>query len=603
MINLMRRIYFVSILLSLLVLAACQQEDYTSDKVGYLNVNVSPVFGVVTKGLVPDNYKLKQLCVEIKNEAGIVVESTEDYAEWEGKQLKLKSGTYMITASSNGFDGNASGVDIPYYKGSTQVTVVAGKEVTASIICTLANVKVTVNFEDSFTNSFKSAVVLIESKVPGISGQNLMMGAQNKSIYFPEGDLKATITVINKANQTHTLSQDITKVKARDHYVLNYRVSDSGSVGDITVDVDDSEKKYTYEITVPVTSSTQLEVASANAWSNFALLEGKISSIKEGVELDPTCMKFEYKTERAAEWSECSATKEGDLFKATLKGLTPATSYSYRLSYDKAGDNYASDVKTFTTETVTALPNGNLDSWYKSGKTWYAASKEYFDANGSFWDSSNPGTTTGVGGLVNINPTMGNASIVHTQGGQSAELKTQTAMGVLAAASLYTGKYGATKSDFSGATLEFGRPFTSRPTAFHGWFRYSTKAIDVVGSNLPSSANVIKGQTQDLCSIYIVLATKSYQIDNTNPSTFINFENDDAIVAHGELPMADCVATNGSWREFNIDLKYHKLDVKPTHIIIVCSASKYGDYFTGSTSSVLYLDDFELIYGDEPKTK
>ena len=198
---------------------------------------------------------------------------------------------------------------------------------------------------------------------------------------------------------------------------------------------------------------------------------------------------------------------------------------------------------------------------------------------------------------------MGNASSVHTQGGQSAELKTQTAMGVLAAASLYTGKYGATKSDFSGATLEFGRPFTSRPTAFHGWFRYSTKAIDVVGSNLPSSANVIKGQTQDLCSIYIVLATKSYQIDNTNPSTFINFENDDAIVAHGELPMADCVATNGSWKEFSIDLKYHKLDVKPTHIIIVCSASKYGDYFTGSTSSVLYLDDFELIYGDEPKTK
>ena len=136
MINLMRRIYFVSILLSLLVLAACQQEDYTSDKVGYLNVNVSPVFGVVTKGLVPDNYKPKQLCVEIKNEAGIVVESTEDYAEWEGKQLKLKSGTYMITASSNGFDGNASGVDIPYYKGSTQVTVVQMIEAVTSFPAT-----------------------------------------------------------------------------------------------------------------------------------------------------------------------------------------------------------------------------------------------------------------------------------------------------------------------------------------------------------------------------------------------------------------------------------------------------------------------------------
>ena len=43
-------------------------------------------------------------------------------------------------------------------------------------------------------------------------------------------------------------------------------------------------------------------------------------------------MKFEYKTENAADWMECTATKEGDLFKATLKGLTPATTYSYRLS-------------------------------------------------------------------------------------------------------------------------------------------------------------------------------------------------------------------------------------------------------------------------------
>ena len=30
--------------------------------------------------------------------------------------------------------------------------------------------------------------------------------------------------------------------------------------------------------------------------------------------------------------------------------------------------------------------------------------------------------------------------------------------------------------------------------------------------------------------------------------------------------------------------------------MIVCSASRWGDYFTGSTQSEMWLDDFELLY-------
>ena len=60
---------------------------------------------------------------------------------------------------------------------------------------------------------------------------------------------------------------------------------------------------------------------------------------------------------------------------------------------------------------------------------------------------------------------------------------------------------------------------------------------------------------------------------------------------------------DGLWKEFNIDLKYRTLTTKPTHIIIVCSSSKYGDYFTGSTGSLMYLDDLELVYGDTPTLK
>ena len=53
-----------------------------------------------------------------------------------------------------------------------------------------------------------------------------------------------------------------------------------------------------------------------------------------------------------------------------------------------------------------------------------------------------------------------------------------------------------------------------------------------------------------------------------------------------------------NYERFTINLKYRDLTKKPTYILIVASASKYGDYFTGSTSSVLLIDEFELIYGE-----
>jgi hypothetical protein len=69
--------------------------------------------------------------------------------------------------------------------------------------------------------------------------------------------------------------------------------------------------------------------------------------------------------------------------------------------------------------------------------------------------------------------------------------------------------------------------------------------------------------------------------------------NSDAVIAYGEMPLKQSV---NDWTEFTIPLEYRATDRVPTHIIIVCSASRYGDYFTGSSKSVMWLDDFELVY-------
>ena len=55
-------------------------------------------------------------------------------------------------------------------------------------------------------------------------------------------------------------------------------------------------------------------------------------------------------------------------------------------------------------------------------------------------------------------------------------------------------------------------------------------------------------------------------------------------------------ATTSGWIQYEIPINYHSLTTFPTHIIISCSASQFGDYFAGCKESVLWLDGFELIY-------
>lgn len=598
----MKKIYlFLFVILSTLSITSCQQDDL-NDNIGYLRIEVGTNAYVDTR--IAADYNPKQIALQILDSKGGIVESTDDWETLSGQQIRLEAGTYTVKASSNGFDGSESGFDIPYYAGSQQITVQTGKEVTANITCTLANVKVTVNYDQSFIDAFQSATATVKSAMEGVNELSFRMGDELKPAYFPVADLTATISVTNHSGQQFSQDTPITNVKARKHYILNFKVAETGDIGGVSVSVDGTETVYTFTFNVSTEASTKLGAEPANAWSNFAYLEGSILSSSE--ELDPASMHFEYKKADAEEWQTIAANynSENQKFTVTLTGLTPATQYAYRLSYEKSGEAYASDPVTFTTEEATTLPNGNMDDWYKNGRTWYPVSESDYSTSGSFWDSSNPGTTTGAGALVNVNPTQGNSSIVHTSGGQSAELKSQYAsafgIGKFAAASLYSGKFNSLVGT-NGAKIDFGQKFASRPTGLHGWFRYTSGKIDYRGDNTPAGLGE-KG-TDDLCSIYMALAKAPHQLNNTDTSTFFDFENDDNIIAYGELPDAEAVSTNNEWKEFNVELKYK--DITPQtayYLIIVCSSSKYGDYFTGSTGSIMYIDDLELLYG-VPSTK
>ena len=582
---------------------ACQSDEDVVSNIGYLRLSVGAGGSANTKA-VPENYNPKQIAVQIVNAQGKVVEETDDSETWVDP-IALETGTYTVKASSNGFDGQESGFDIPYYSGSKEITIKSNQEVQETIVCTLANVKVTVKFDASFLEKFAGRDISVQ--VGDQTGTNKFTPlnfstAETRSAYFPVGNLYATLSVSNpdKPLEPYTLKQEFTEVKAKDHYILNYKLQESGETN-ITVTVDPTMHEYSYTFTVS-TEATNNASLTAGAWDRLAYLKAENVTTASGVSMEGITFQYRVKTNTPTKvdetpWTDVATTASESTYTAMLTGLTASTTYEYRLANGE-GESIGS-VKEFTTggtDLKTTLQNGGFEDWYKSGSVWYAATQTDVSNKTYMWDSSNPGS-----GSFGFNPTTGSTDIKHG-GDYSAKLETQYAYIKLAAASLYYGRFNDLVGT-SGAKIDFGQPFTSRPIALKGYFQYAPVAIDRVGGSQP--ANTVSKGDMDVCSIFIILSKGTYQLNNTITSTLLSEEkvkNTDQFIAYGELPISECVSTNGQWKEFNIPLKYKEdaFGEEPTHLIIVCSSSKYGDYFTGGTGSTLYLDDFELIYDGEP---
>ena len=599
----MKRLYYLIYIGFIACFFACQSDEDVVSNIGYLRLSVGAGGSANTKA-VPENYNPKQIAVQIVNAQGKVVEETDDSETWVDP-IALETGTYTVKASSNGFDGQESGFDIPYYAGSKEITIKSNQEVQETIVCTLANVKVTVKFDASFLEKFAGRDISVQ--VGDQTGTNKFTHlnfstAETRSAYFPVGNLYATLSVSNpdKPLEPYTLKQEFTEVKAKDHYILNYKLQESGETN-ITVTVDPTMHEYSYTFTVS-TEATNNASLTAGAWDRLAYLKAENVTTASGVSMEGITFQYRVKTNTPTKvdetpWTDVATTASESTYTAMLTGLTASTTYEYRLANGE-GESIGS-VKEFTTggtDLKTTLQNGGFEDWYKSGRVWYAATQTDVSNKTYMWDSSNPGS-----GSFGFNPTTGSTDIKHG-GNYSAKLETQYAYIKLAAASLYYGRFNDLVGT-SGAKIDFGQPFTSRPIALKGYFQYAPVAIDRVGGSQP--ANTVSKGDMDVCSIFIILSKGTYQLNNTITSTLLSEEkvkDTDQFIAYGELPISECVSTNGQWKGFNIPLKYKEdaFGEEPTHLIIVCSSSKYGDYFTGGTGSTLYLDDFELIYDGEP---
>ena len=573
----MRQTYqFILLLLTGVFFYSCQGDELsTQESVGYLRVALEQGADVNTKA----DYNSKQMRVVIKNSAGVTKFETNDHtADLVGKELSLKQGEYTIEAVSYGWDGNA-GADCAYYTGKTTVTIEKGKTATANLVCSLANVKVTVAFEQAFLDKLGNGSINVQVKSATASITPVDFAPKGTSVaYFPVSDLTVAYTVVSAVGKTSSKELPISEVSAKDHYILNFKNQAAGT-GNVTVTVDPTMNQYTYDFTIDPNAKSGATL-SANPWSQLAYLTATDITLDSG---ELSSLKFQYRPKNTDTWMDVATTVNtaASSASATLTGLTSTTAYEYRLT----DGEISVATGEFTTAAEIALQNGSLDGWNGSSPN--------ADTNAKFWDTSNEGAS--AGGLT---PTNATADFVHTQGGKAAKLTSGEVLGIFAAASLYTGTFGKASILTQSATVNFGQPFTSRPIALKGFYKYIPAVTNIV-KNTPSGVTIVKNETLDQCAIYIALAKKTYLIDNKDQSTFIEFKNDSNIIAYGELPSGAATEGDG-YVEFNIPLKYKNLTDQPTHIIVVCSSSKYGDYMTGGAGSTLYVDDLSLIYDGTP---
>lgn len=318
-----------------------------------------------------------------------------------------------------------------------------------------------------------------------------------------------------------------------------------------------------------------VKTVSAEGWTRVAWVTGQAEAgLDNGVE---------YRLTGSEEWTRVpkdDITSTSGTFTACIKHLSPNSSYQARAYSEQ---DYG-DILDFTTGSETQLPNSDFEYWWLDKKVWCP----WQEGHDAFWGTGNQGAATL--GQSNVYPTEDTPSGT----GYAACLETRFvgigSLGKLAAGSIYAGYY--VRTDGTNGVLSMGREFTQRPTRLRGQFKFTGATINY--ADKAAQFQAMLGQP-DTCIVWMALVDSSAPIEiRTNPSNRSLFDPDaDYCIAYGKMEQ---VQTVSSYIPFDFKLEYKSTSRVPRYLLLTASASKYGDYFTGGTGAILYLDDFVLEY-------
>jgi len=495
------------------------------------------------------------------------------------------------------------------YKGSKEFTVTPGVTTPVQVEASVNNVITAVSFDQSVAETFSDYTFTIGLDKED-TAQQLVYTASNAGAegYFIatgfEPSLYWTFTAMPAdGSETFTKSGEIAAVEQGKKYAMNLKYTEHNGSLSFDLTVDTSTVEYDDQIFFEPVSTGLAASSIYEIWAAHATVHADVDEGEYGTEN----IFFEYRPAASqGEWSRTAANRDSEgMYSATLTGLTPATEYEYRLLVpdpQTKEPTVAGSSLTFTTEAAPTIPNGGFEAVSKNESSEYYS---FYDPSSSivanqtkWWDSGNAGSTYSISTTTITDPDTSNFK----EGSQSVRLHSANVMGLkFAAGNIFCGEFAGV-SGLDGK-VNFGRPFTGRPTALRFWVKYIGGKVDNAGGPEGSELTTNdfdKGQIKFALGTwdnkkYGGSATCPVQVYTADKETFWQIDSIEGTIAYADIVLQGD-GSESEWQQVTLTLDYKDEATIPKYIIISAAASMYGDYFAGSSSSQLWLDGMELIY-------
>ncbi len=505
------------------------------------------------------------------------------------------------------------------YKGSKEFTITAGNVTAVEVVAGVNNAVTSISFDQTVADNFSEGYTFSLGLDAEDAATQLVYNAANSGSegYFivaglDEPSFTWTFSgVLAKDGSAFTKTGVIEDIVPGKLYKMNLKYTIKDGDLEFTLVVDYSTDIVDDTIIFEPVSTGLAHTPVYEIWAAHATVYADVDS-KENA---GAAIQFAYSANGGSTWEYADGVNYGEgVWKADLTGLTPATEYTYALVIN---GEHVGNTLTFTTEAAPALPNSSFEYVsLVSGKDYY----KFYDPNcgvadGSymFWGSGNGEGSEGVNGSANMGIVITTIDTGEKiDGNHSVLCQNNSIVGMLTAGNLFTGQFAGLVGT-SGGKVNFGRPWTSRPTALKIWAKYTTGQINILkNENLGVSKS-----DYDRAQIKFAIGTWDYKkyggtkdspvhVNTTIESTFVDFYTDESTIANGDLIIYNdgyminngekVTATTSEWVEYIIPLDYRQLSTYPTHIVISCATSQFGDYFTGYDGGKLWIDAAELIY-------
>ena len=610
-------ISFIALGLVLCAVSCTKQEVNEEKGMGILTVDMS--IPSQTRALsVEDLYSTAEVNIYKADFSGLVRSYT--YSDVPS-ELYLSADKYrvdVIAGEAVSENPALASWDSKSYKGTETFDIVAGQVTSVQVEANVSNAVSKVTFDPTVAENFSSGYTMTMT-LSDEAGSHLVYDAAKSGLegYFIvaglfEPSLTWTFTgKLAKDGSEFTRTGVIENVEQSKLYKMNlkYTIKDGDLEFSLAVD---RTTEIVDDVIVFEPVATGLSMSSVfEIWATKATLHADV----DPSESEGKTVQFAYSKDGGSTWTYTDGVNDSEgTWKADVTGLVPSTEYTYALVIDGV---QIGDPMTFTTEAAPNLPNASFEYVSKvSGKDYY----KFYNPNcgveeGSymFWGSGNGEGSEGVNGSANLGiiiTTIDTSDKI--DGNQSVVAQTSSMVGMLAAGNLFTGQFAGLVGT-SGGKVNFGRPWTSRPSALRIWCKYTTGKFNIIKNN---SLGVTESD-YDRAQIKVALGTWDYKkyggtkdspvhVNTTDESTFVDYYTDPSTIANGDVIIYNdgysinkgekVAAETTGWIEYVIPIEYRNFNAYPTHIVVSCAASQFGDYFTGYDKTKLWVDAVELIY-------